>query len=87
MTKEKSPIVHAPLMPSLFNFDSENLRKGSYTSFTTQISPRCNSRTRALVVPAQVCVVAEFSRLNEMGDCEEGAEHDADSANNNVGDA
>lgn len=44
-------------------------------------------RTRRLVVPAQICMIAQFSRLNEMCEGEEGAEHDAEAADNDVGDA
>ena len=55
---------------------------------TTQIpSTGMHSRTRSLVVPAQICMVTQLSGLDEMRDGEESAEHDADAADDHVGDA
>lgn len=57
-------------------------------SLASQVpSTGMHSRAWRFVVPAQVRVVAQLPWLDEMRYCEQGAEHDADAADNNVGDA
>jgi hypothetical protein len=63
-------------------------RRSSSMPFTPQVPPaRMDSCARRLVVPAQICVVAQLARLDEMRDGEEGAENDADATDDDVGDA
>ena len=45
------------------------------------------TRVRTLVIPAQVRVVTQLARLDQMRDCEERAENDADSSYDHVCDA
>jgi hypothetical protein len=54
---------------------------------TTKIPPRCRRRAGPLVVPAQVCMVAQFPWLDQMRSREKDAEDDADPAYDDVGDA
>jgi hypothetical protein len=56
-------------------------------SSTTMIPPRCRRRAGPLVVPAQVCMVAQFPWLDQMRGCEEDAEDDTDPSYHDVGDA
>jgi hypothetical protein len=58
-----------------------------HSSSTTKISPRCSRRAGPLVVPTQVCMVAQFPWLDQMRGCKEDAEDDADPSDDDVGDA
>lgn len=42
------------------------------------------SRAPFLVIPAEICVITQFARLDQVRDGEEGTEYDADTADDDI---